>query len=67
MTEQDQIRSSLHKIARNIKFELPPLGWDFVLLVANCQPSCLTLYISSLEHADALQLMREYITSRPSA
>jgi hypothetical protein len=54
----------MQDIGRKLKKELPQ-NWGFTLLVASHgDVEGVTLYISSIERADSLQLMREYIAAQ---
>lgn len=62
--EADEIRLRLQDIGRLIKRELPE-GWGFTMLVASHGTvEGVTLYISTVDRADALQLMREFIATQ---
>jgi hypothetical protein len=62
--QADEIRLRLQDIGRIIKRELPA-GWAFTMLVAN-QGGVhgVTLYISTIDRGDSLQLMREFIATQ---
>jgi hypothetical protein len=59
---EDQIRTELQELARDIKAGLPH-GFGFVLLVTSSKPGAALLYVSTLERADVLQMMREFIAT----
>lgn len=61
--DADDIRLRLQEIGRMIKKELPA-GWGFTTLVSSYGPKGITLYISTLERADSLQTMREFIAAQ---
>lgn len=60
MSIEDEIRASLQDWGREIKSWLPP-GFGFILLVAEHGEKGTLLYTASINRADALQVMREFI------
>lgn len=62
--DEQEIRGRLQEIGRIIRKELPT-GWGFSLLVAaSGDIKGVTLYISTINRADALQVMREFIANQ---
>lgn len=61
--DADSLRLRLQDIGRKINKELPA-GWGFTMLVASHGTNGITLYISTIERADALQVMREFIANQ---
>jgi hypothetical protein len=60
----DEIRGRLQEIGRSVKGELPK-DWAFLLLVAPIgEVKGVTLYLSTMQRADALQVMREFIATQ---
>lgn len=60
MSIEDEIRASLQDWGREIKSWLPD-GFGFILLVAEHGEKGTMLYTASINRADALQAMREFI------
>lgn len=57
---EDQVRARLQGIGQNLKKQLPE-GFHFILLVSRPGPDQTLLYLSTVERADAIQVMREFI------
>jgi hypothetical protein len=60
MSAEDEVRANLQEIGRGLKKQLPA-GFQFVLLVSRMGPDQTLLYLSTVERADAIQVMREFI------
>lgn len=54
----ESAENSAREIARTIKEACPP-GWGFVLVLASYGEGGLSTYLSSVQRADAMKLLRE--------
>lgn len=60
MSVEDDIRAGLQDMGRTIKSWFPQ-GWGFILLVTKLGERGTLLYTASVQRADSLQVMREFI------